>query len=258
MNRRPDWLRKLLAVALVLGTAAATRAGTITINPVNLSVNGMVENIGQIDANLNGDAMDATFTLSAAWIPLKKCVEFQWLQVVTSLVADARNPTYNMMALPIPIIDTPSGGYDGQMGEDALPWYLTPADIATHNLNGMNPNGSMFFKTSDTPSVKGATFDTWIVATTAAKEFCVLAGFEWGSGTSGGIATLKAKNVNGFPIAANMATIGTALTNGAFAGYMPMRDCNIVCMVPEPTAVVLLFVAVVGTGAVGRTRQQAA
>jgi hypothetical protein len=258
MNRRPDWVRKLLAVALVVGTVTASRAGSIAINPVNLSVNGTVQNIGQIDANLNGNTMDATFTLSAAWIPLKKCVEFQWLQVVTSLVADAGNPTYNMMALPIPIIDTPSGGYDGQVGEDALPWYLTAADIATNNLNGMNPNGSMFFMTNDTPSVKGATFDTWIVATTAAKEFCVIAGFEWGSGTTGGMATLKAKNADGFPVAANIATIGTALTNGAFAGYTAMRDCNIVCMIPEPSTVVLLFVAVVGAGAGRGARRRAA
>jgi hypothetical protein len=54
-----------------------------------------------------------------------------------------------------------------------------------NNLNGMNGDGSKFFMTNDTPSVMGAKFDTWIVATSAAMEFTVIAGFEWGSGTLG-------------------------------------------------------------------------
>ena len=246
----------LLAIAASLGAAGCpVRGASIAIDPVKLKVNGNAENIGKIDANLNGNAMDATFTLKKAWLPLKKCVEFQWVQVVTSLVADAGNPKYKNAALVIPIIDTPNGGYDGQAGEDDLPWYLTAADIANNNLNGMDGDGNMFFKTNDTPSVKGATFDTWIVAKTAAKEFCVLAGFEWGSGTTGGAATLKAKNTTGVPTAANVATVNAALTNGAFAGWTAVKDCDIMCMIPEPGSATL---AIVGLALVRRRGRRAA
>ena len=249
--------RRFCVAAVVAACAAwqqVAHAGAIAVTPVNLKVNGVVQNIGKIDASLDGNTMAATFTLDKAWAGLTMCTEFHWLQVVTNLVAAPGNPQYNMMALTIPIIDTPSGGYDGQAGEDDLPWYLTAADIANNMLNGTDGAGNKFYKTSDVPSVTGAAFDTWIVAATAAKEFCVIAGFEWGSGTLGGMATLQAKNMNGFPTAANVATINTALTNGAFAGWSAMRDCNIVCEIPEPSSVGLTVLACGAFGLVRRRR----
>jgi hypothetical protein len=242
MNPRQRAFLGAAVAILFCAASSVVRAGGITIAPVNLKVNGVVQNIGKIDANLNGNTMDATFTLDKNWTQLANCVEFQWLQVVTQLEADNGNPKYKNAALVIPIVDTPNGGYDGQVGEDDLPWYLTAADIANNNLNGMNGDGSKFFKTNDTPSVKGAAFDTWIVAKTADKEFCVIAGFEWSSGTLGGMATLKPKNANGFPVAANINTINTALTNGGFTGWTAKMDCDVMCT-PEPDGALLLAIA---------------
>jgi hypothetical protein len=244
----------LLLTILLSAYALPAVAGSLTIDPVNQKFNGAVRNIGKIDANLNGNTMDATFTLNKANANLTNCCEFQWLQVVTSLVADAGNPTYKNAALKIPVIDTPNGGYDGQVGEDDLPWYLTAADIANNMLNGTNADGSKFFKTNDTPSVKGAAFDTWLVAKTAAKTFCVISGFEWGSGTLGGMATLKKKNGDGVPIDADITTITNALTNGGFVGWTPMRDCDITC-VPEPATWRLIVVAAIGATVMARRRK---
>jgi hypothetical protein len=86
-------------------------------------------------------------------------------------------------------------------------------------------------------------FDTWLVAKTAAKSFNVIAGFEWGSGTLGGDATIKQKNGNGVPSAANITTITNALTNGGFVGWTATMGANINC-VPEPATWQLLAVAV--------------
>jgi hypothetical protein len=97
----------VLTALLFFTGASLARAVSIGVDPINLSVNGTVRDIGKIDANLNGNTMDATFTLDAAWAHLTMCTQFQWLQVVTQLVADPGNPKYNMAALVIPIIDTP-------------------------------------------------------------------------------------------------------------------------------------------------------
>jgi hypothetical protein len=254
-------LRATIVVAA--GTIAAgqtAEAGSITIDPVKLSVNGAVSNIGNIAANLNGNTMDATFTLDKAWADLTNWTEFCWVQAVTMLVDDPGNPKYKNAALKIPIIDTPNGGYDGSVGEDDSPCYLTPADIVKFKLNGTNDDGSKFFKTNDTPSVKGATFDTWLVAKTGDKKFCLIAGFEWGSGTKGGMATLKKKNdagtTPGYPTMADVDTINTALTNGGFAGWTAMKDCDITCRVPEPAASTLAWVG--GAMALTLRRRRAA
>jgi hypothetical protein len=247
----------LLVAPTLLLVHSAFAAGTnqsITIDPVNAMVNGTANtNIGNIGATL-GDVtstgtgiqtpnrMQSNFHLNPANAMLASCYNFHWLQVVTQLAAGAGNPTYKNKALVIPIIDTPNGGYDGQVGEDALPWYLTAAEEATFNTT--NADMSMDYLVRDTPSVNGAAFATWLIANPIAtpNTICVITGFSWGSGN------LQAANpltVIGAPGAADVATINTALTNGNFPGYTVMTNCNLVC-VPEPTTGILALASMTG------------
>ncbi len=187
---------KMLAVLWFIGLgSAAASAATIAINPVNETVNGTANtNVGKIDANTTDSAargdgftnvtMDATFTLTTP--NFADCTTYHWVQVVTALTASATNPTYNNAALVIPVIDTPSGGYDTSVGEDNLPWYLTLAQEAT--LNSTAGNGDKLYETNDTPGVKGAKFDTWLVREINEtpgdpRDFGVIAGFRWTTGT---------------------------------------------------------------------------
>jgi hypothetical protein len=235
---------------LLIGSVSAQGAAThqsISINPVNATVNGTANtNIGSIAATLGNvtstgtgidtpNRMGADFTLNAANAMLDKCYNFHWLQVVTQLVASPTNPTYKTKALVIPIIDTPNGGYDTSVGEDALPWYLTAAEETTANTT--NKDMSMDYTMNDTPGVKGAAFSTWLIANPIdmPNTICVITGFSWGSGTLQGANPLT---VIGAPGAADVTSITNALTNGNFPGYTVMTNCNLVC--PEPSSLLVL------------------
>lgn len=264
----------LFAIVCLSAWCAPGRAGmsSLQIKPINVMLDGKLTNIGQIDATTEDKTTDAegnkrgdgktntlentTFTLSKDFLPLLDCYSFHWFQVVTALTPDAGNPKYKGNPLAPPIVDTPNGGYDGQVGEDDLPWYLTLDEEKDNNK--VTPAGATFHQ-GDWPSVKGASFDTWLVVESKpnpGKMFSVIAGFEWSTGDKGDASSLKKKNGTGLPSDNDLGVISLALQGYGFADWTAKKGADLLSC-PEPMSITLCLTAgVVFLGA--RLRRRAA
>jgi len=86
-----NFLRPFLALCAIVGVAQGlpARADVITIDPVNMRINGANQGIGKINANFtpvtmaNPNAMEATFTLDKNFNDLTTGGNFHWLQLYT-------------------------------------------------------------------------------------------------------------------------------------------------------------------------------
>jgi streptogramin lyase len=238
------------------GTAAVTviaPQGHITFDIIQ-PVDGTNRNIGFVDASTKLDGrntrMDASFFLDPAYNYCQGCFTFHWLQVVTNITANA-TLTFHTTPVPnlIPLIDPPRLGYDPLPSDDALPWYFNATEeLAANKTTAL---GSKIFSMDDTPTVTGASFDTWLVAEYTSAQgsaFSVLGGFHWNQGTLGDPSTLAqngAPDLNAIRLAMQHARFGDIVSANVDLGchglvfQCPDPPLDVARGVPLPASVVV-------------------
>jgi hypothetical protein len=226
----------LPAVSLWLAVASSQAA------PVaSMDVSCMGTKIGELrvdtyatymDATRAGATMVATFDRNATPNPCW-CDEFRWVQFV--ITDDHPLSDQAGMVLAVPYTDPPIGGYQGNTGEDAKPYYWTDAEATAKRtaVQGVAmPDKMGDIRISDVPknpktSAGDVKFETDLVCVYKGKMFGILKSFQWGFNIDGaGTPTLKPAAI----AFAQTANIATALTNSGFTGWSNLPQANLVHM----------------------------
>lgn len=212
-----------------------------TIADVIVNLNGVLTDIGDIEATHAPDAtntatiMSASFTLAPAHARLKNWLSFHWVQAIT---ADACPATYAARPLAFPQLDPPLDGWDymyagpGRANPitaipnfgwflDDKPWYWNATGEGANFVPGVQ------YDVSDVPTHCGAggatTFKTWLVAEGPGKTFCLIRGFGW---TISSIAGNRVAATDlGAPTPAQAAEIAAALGSSQFVGWSCDAGC---------------------------------